>query len=143
MAEKTKSEGFSAEEKAAMKERAKELKASASHEEALKDQLAKIDELDEPDRALAKKVHEIIMAAAPDLKPKTWYGMPNYNNAEGKSIVFFQPASKFKARFSTLGFNETAALDDGQMWPTAFAVLKIDSATEKAITALVKKAAGS
>lgn len=142
MAEKTKSEGFSAEEKAAMKERAKELKASASHEEALKDQLAKIDELDEPDRALAKKVHEIIMAAAPDLKPKTWYGMPNYNNAEGKSIVFFQPASKFKARFSTLGFNETAALDDGQMWPTAFAVLKIDSATEKAITALVKKAAG-
>jgi len=142
MAEKTKSEGFSAEEKAAMKERAKELKASASHEEALKDQLAKIDELDEPDRALAKKVHEIIMGAAPDLKPKTWYGMPNYNNAEGKSIVFFQPASKFKARFSTLGFNETAALDDGQMWPTAFAVLKIDSATEKAITALVKKAAG-
>lgn len=142
MAAQAKHEGFSAEEKAAMKERAKELKASASHEEALKDQLAKIEELDGPDRALAKKVHEVIMAAAPDLRPKTWYGMPNYNNAEGKSIVFFQPAGKFKARYSTLGFNETAALDDGTLWPVAFALTSIDAATEKKITALVRKAAG-
>jgi len=142
MSEAKKHEGFTAEEKAAMKERAKELKASASHEDALRDQLAKIDELPEPDRALAKQVHEIIMAAAPHLKPKTWYGMPNYNDEAGKSIVFFQPAGKFKVRYSTLGFNPDAQLDDGEMWPSAFALLKITPAVEKRITALVRQAAG-
>lgn len=125
-----------------MKERARELKASASHEEALKDVLAKIDELDAPDRTLALKVHEVIMAAVPTLRPKTWYGMPNYNNESGKSVVFFQSASKFKVRYSTLGFNPDAQLDDGDLWPTAFAVLEVTPAVEKRITELVKKAAG-
>lgn len=142
MADKTKHEGFTAEEKAAMKERAKELKASASHEEALKDLLAKIEELEPADRTLAKQVHAIVTAAVPSLKPKTWYGMPNYNDESGKSIVFFQPAGKFKARYSTIGFNETAALDDGELWPVAFAITSITPAVEKQIAALVKKAAG-
>ena len=125
-----------------MKERAKELKTQATHEEALKDQLAKIKELDASDRDLALQVHEIILKAAPNLKAKTWYGMPNYNDESGKSIVFFQPAGKFKARYSTLGFNETADLDEGEMWPTAFALLSITPAVEKKITALVRQAAG-
>ncbi len=143
MADKTKSEGFTAEERAAMKERAKELKASATKAEALADQLAKIEELSEPDRSMAKKIHEIITAVAPQLSAKTWYGMPNYNDESGKSIVFFQPADKFKARYATLGFNDTAQLDDGEVWPVAYAVKSITPADEKMIAALVKKAAGS
>jgi uncharacterized protein YdhG (YjbR/CyaY superfamily) len=133
---------FSAEEKAAMKERAKELKTQATNEEALADQLAKIGELSEPDRSLALKIHAIIAEVAPHLNAKTWYGMPNYNDPSGRSIVFFQPADKFKARYATLGFNETAALDDGQMWPVAYALTSVGAAEEKAIAALIRKAAG-
>lgn len=139
-----KSEGFSAEEKAAMKERAAELKAAARMD---KDRaageaavLAKIAELQEPERAMAARIHEIITAGAPSLSPKTWYGMPAYAK-EGKVVCFFQGASKFGARYSTLGFNDTAKLDDGAMWPTAFALTSLSAAVEEKIAALVKKAA--
>jgi uncharacterized protein YdhG (YjbR/CyaY superfamily) len=142
MADKTKNEGFTAEEKAAMKEHAKELKASASKAESLAYMLEKIEELSEPDRSFARKIHEIVTTVAPQLAAKTWYGMPNYNNEDGKSIVFFQPAEKFKARYATLGFNDTALLDDGDMWPVAYAITQIGAAEEKLIAALVKKAAG-
>ena len=134
---------FTAEERAAMRERAKELKAE---ERASKDRAAgesalleKIAELPQPDRAMAKRLHEIVTERAPDLWPKTWYGMPAYAK-DGKVVCFFTPASKFKERYATFGFNATANLDDGNMWPTSFALKKLTAAEEKKIGALVKKA---
>jgi uncharacterized protein YdhG (YjbR/CyaY superfamily) len=138
--------GFTAEEKAAMKERAKELKAEerANKDRAAgeSDLLAKIAEMPEPDRGMAKRIHAIVQASAPDLSPKTWYGMPAYANKDGKIVCFFQPADKFKARYATFGFNDTANLDEGAMWATSFALKELTAAEEKKISALVKKAAG-
>jgi uncharacterized protein YdhG (YjbR/CyaY superfamily) len=142
--ETQKSDGFTDDERAAMKERAKELKAEARRskdkEEGEKDLLAKIAEMPEPDRSMAARLHEIIKASAPDLLPKTWYGMPAYANQDGKVVCFFQPADKFKARYATLGFNDTAHLDDGDLWATSFALKQLTPAGEAQIAALVKKA---
>ncbi len=136
--------GFTDEEKAAMKERAKELKAEARAKKGKadgeSDLLAKIAEMEEPDRSMAARLHEIIKASAPDLTPKTWYGMPAYANKDGKVVCFFQSAQKFNARYATLGFNDTATLDDGVMWPTAFALKALTAAEEARIVELVKKA---
>jgi uncharacterized protein YdhG (YjbR/CyaY superfamily) len=132
-------EGFTEDERGAMKERAKELKAAsrgADDETAL---LEKIAELPESDRAIAERLHAIITANAPELSPKLWYGMPGYAK-DGKIVCFFQNAGKFKARYNTFGFNDSAMLDDGDMWPTAYAVTKLTPAVEKQIIALVKKA---
>lgn len=137
--EATKAGGFTAEERAAMKERARELKGGKVEGEA--PLLAKIAEMPEPDRSMATRLHAIVMAAAPSLSPRTWYGMPAYS-LDGKVVCFFQAASKFKARYSTFGFNDQAKLDDGQMWPTSFALTKLTSAEEKKIAQLVKKAVG-
>jgi uncharacterized protein YdhG (YjbR/CyaY superfamily) len=138
-----KSEGFTEEERAAMKERAQELKAEARASKAKADGesavLAKIAELPEPDRAMAKRVHAIIIASAPALSPKTWYGMPAYAK-DGKVVCFFQSAQKFKSRYATLGFSDTANLDEGAMWPTSFALKELTPAIEARIGALVKKA---
>jgi uncharacterized protein YdhG (YjbR/CyaY superfamily) len=134
-------DSFTAEEKAAMKERAKELKRNASAADDLKAVLDKIAEMPATDRALAERVHAIVTATAPDLAPKLWYGMPAYYNKDGKNVCFFQDANKFKARYATLGFNEAAKLDDGTMWPTSFALLKLTAADEKRIAELVKQAA--
>ena len=140
MASKTQtSQAFSEEEREAMKERAKESKRSKGDGEA--DLLAKIAEMTEPDKSMAERIHAIIKAAAPELDCKTWYGMPAYARG-GKVICFFQSAAKFKARYATLGFSEDAKLDDGNMWPAAFALLKLTSAEEARITALVKQAVG-
>ncbi|MGD2148180.1 MAG: DUF1801 domain-containing protein [Anaerolineae bacterium] len=137
------SKGFSAEEQAAMRERAKELKAEARMEktraEGEKALFEKIEEMEGVDRAMAEKLHEIITASAPDLLPKTWYGMPAYAK-DGKVVCFFQSAQKFKVRYATLGFNDTANLDEGAMWPTAFALKELTAAVEERIEALVKKA---
>jgi uncharacterized protein YdhG (YjbR/CyaY superfamily) len=134
------SKGFSDEEKAAMKERAKELKAEALKADGESDVLAKIAELKGSDRAMAKRIHEIIKDSAPALSPKTWYGMPAYANKDGKIVCFFTAASKFKSRYATFGFNDDANLDEGAMWPTSFALKKLTSAEEARIAALVKKA---
>jgi uncharacterized protein YdhG (YjbR/CyaY superfamily) len=138
------SKGFSAEEKAAMRERARELKAEArlAKDKAAgeKDVLAKIAEMPKEDRAMAKRIHAVVKASAPDLSPRTWYGMPAYANQDGKVVCFFTPASKFKERYSTFGFNAAANLDQGNMWPTSFALEKLTTAEEKKIGALVKKA---
>jgi uncharacterized protein YdhG (YjbR/CyaY superfamily) len=138
------SEGFTDAEKAAMKARAKELKAEArknkKKEDGENDLLEKVAEMPEPERSMATRVHEIITASAPDLLPKTWYGMPAYANADGKVVCFFQGASKFDSRYATLGFNDTANLDDGAMWPTAFALIELTDAVEKQIAKLVKQA---
>jgi uncharacterized protein YdhG (YjbR/CyaY superfamily) len=134
-----KSQGFTVEEKAAMKERAKELKAEAKKTEGENDVLEKIAEMEGPDRAMATRLHEIIKTSAPDLAPKTWYGMPAYAK-DGKVVCFFQSAQKFKARYATLGFNDTAKLDEGAMWPTAYALKELTPAEEERIAALVKKA---
>jgi uncharacterized protein YdhG (YjbR/CyaY superfamily) len=143
-ATKKKSTGFTAEERAAMRERAKELKAEArakkDRAEGEKALLAKIREMKGSDRTIAKKVHAIVEDTAPDLAPKTWYGMPAYANDDGKVVCFFTPAAKFKERYATLGFNTAANLDQGNMWPTSFAVTKLTPAEEKKIRALVKKA---
>ena len=140
-----KSRGFSDEEKAAMKERARELKAEARAEkdkaEGESAALAAIAALPESDRAMAKRLHEIVKASAPALSPKTWYGMPAYANEDGKVVCFFTPASKFKSRYATFGFNEDANLDEGAMWPTSFALKKLTATEEARISALVKKAA--
>jgi uncharacterized protein YdhG (YjbR/CyaY superfamily) len=136
MAEK---KGFTAEERAAMKERARELKRGTGDGE--RDVLEKIAEMEEPDRAMAERIHAIVTAAAPDLTPRTWYGMPAYAR-DGKVVCFFQSAQKFKARYATLGFNDAARLDEGSMWPTAFALKKLTKKDEATIRALVKKAAG-
>jgi uncharacterized protein YdhG (YjbR/CyaY superfamily) len=137
------STGFTDEEKAAMKERARELKAEAraSKDRAAgeSDLLAKIAELPNPDRTMAKRLHAIVTDSAPDLWPKTWYGMPAYAR-DGKVVCYFTPASKFQSRYATFGFNDTANLDDGTMWPTSFALKKLTAAEEKRIAALVKKA---
>ena len=133
----TKKEGFSAEEKAAMRERARELKSKEDGESAIRTAIGKMSP---QDRAIAKRVHELIKAAAPDLTPKTWYGMPAYANKDGKVVVFFRNAEKFKERYAMLGFNETAKLDDGSMWPVAFALTKLSKADEARITKLVKQA---
>ncbi|MCZ7542721.1 MAG: DUF1801 domain-containing protein [Anaerolineae bacterium] len=138
-----KSEGFSDAERAAMKERAKELKAEArakkDREAGEKDVLAKIAEMPEPDRAMATRLHELIKANAPALTPKTWYGMPAYA-MDGKVVCFFTAASKFDSRYATFGFNDTANLDEGAMWPTSFALKALNAAEEARIVALVKKA---
>ena len=131
-----KSEGFTAEERAAMKERAREAKGRSTGEGAV---LEKIAEMPEPDRVLAERVHAIVKESAPDLTPRTWYGMPAYAK-DGKVVCFFQSAHKFKSRYATLGFNDQANLDDGAMWPTSFALKRLTAAEEKKIGALVKKA---
>ena len=133
------SKGFTPEERAAMRERAKELKAAANREEGEKALLAAIAKMSEPDRAMGKRLHEIVTAAAPDLAPRTWYGMPAYAKDE-KVVCFFQNAGKFKARYSTFGFNDTANLDQGAMWPTSFALKELTPAAEEKIARLVKKA---
>ena len=137
-------EGFTDEEKAAMKERAKELKAEAraskSKEEGEKAVLTAITQMEEPDRFLAQRLHEIITETAPELMPKTWYGMPAYANADGKVICFFQAASKFGVRYATFGFQPDAKLDDGDMWAASFALIKLTATEEAKIKALVKKA---
>lgn len=122
-----------------MKERAKELKAAETAAESLKDVLAKIAETSGKDREICERLHEVITKAAPELMPKTWYGSPAYYK-NGKVVVFFQPASKFKVRYVTLGFSEDANLDAGGMWPTSFAIDKLSTSDEAAIAALVKKA---
>jgi uncharacterized protein YdhG (YjbR/CyaY superfamily) len=135
-----KSEGFTPEERAAMKERAKELKAAAKKADGESALLAKIAEMSQPDRAMAERLHAIITASAPALSPKTWYGMPAYANKDGKVVCFFQSAQKFNARYATFGFNDTANLDEGAMWPTAFALKELTAGVETKIGALVKKA---
>lgn len=142
MAPTKKAQNFTAEEKAAMKERAEELKREkrgASEAEDAKAVTEKIAAMSEPDRSLAGRIHELVLAAAPELKAKLWYGMPAYYK-DGKNVCFFQDAGKFKARYSTFGFNDPAKLDDGNMWPTSFAVLKLTAPDEARITALVKQA---
>ena len=133
-----KKEGFTAEEKAAMRARARELKAEADGESAVREAIAAMSP---KDRAIAKRLHELIKATAPDLSPKTWYGMPAYAR-DGKVVCFFRKAGKFKDRYATFGFNDSAKLDEGSMWPTAFALTKLTAADEAKIRALVKKAVG-
>jgi uncharacterized protein YdhG (YjbR/CyaY superfamily) len=132
--------GFTDEERAAMKDRVREMKASAEKADGESTVLAKIAEMPESDRALGKRLHAVIKASAPALSPKLWYGMPAYAK-EGKIVCFFQPAQKFRTRYSTLGFNDAAHLDEGAMWPTAFALTKLTAGDEARIGALVKKAA--
>jgi len=132
-----KNEGFTAEEKAAMKARARELKANEDGETAVSAAIAKMSP---QDRAIAKRVHDLVRAAAPDLMPKTWYGMPAYANKDGKVVCFFRDAGKFKERYAMLGFNDNANLDDGSMWPVAYALTKLSNADEATIAKLVKQA---
>jgi uncharacterized protein YdhG (YjbR/CyaY superfamily) len=139
-----KSKGFTDEERAAMRERARELKAEArrnkSREDGERDVLAKIAEMSKADRAMAEKVHAIVTASAPALMPKTWYGMPAYANEDGKVVCYFTPADKFKERYATFGFNDSANLDKGAMWPTSFALKELTASEETKISALVKRA---
>ena len=139
-----KPEGFTEEERAAMRERAKEQKAEARAEknraEGESAVLAKIAEMQGPDRAMAERLHAIVKASAPVLSPKTWYGMPAYANKDGKVVCFFQSAQKFDARYATLGFSDQATLDEGAMWPTSFALKELGAAEEAKIGALVKRA---
>jgi uncharacterized protein YdhG (YjbR/CyaY superfamily) len=144
----SKTQGFTDEERAAMQERAREAKAEARRGSGKKgkadgeqDLLAKVAEMPEPDRSLAERVHAIVMASAPALAPKTWYGMPAYA-LNGKLICFFQAASKFKVRYATFGFQPDAALDDGAMWPTSFALTDLTAEAEATIAELVKRALG-
>jgi uncharacterized protein YdhG (YjbR/CyaY superfamily) len=136
---------FTDEERAAMKERAKEMKTTARRSprdkaaEGERDVLAKISEMEKPDREMAEKIHAIIKANAPDLVPRTWYGMPAYAK-DGSVLCFFRPAPKFSERYATFGFNDNAKLDDGNMWPVAYALKKLTKADEATITALVKQA---
>lgn len=138
----SKASGFSAEERAAMKERARELKNAKRGADGEKDILAVIARTPEPERELCERLHKLVRDAAPGLMPKTWYGLPAYANADEKVVVFFKPASKFKDRYLTLGFNDAARLDDGAMWPTSYALTKLTAAEEKRIRELLKKAAG-
>jgi uncharacterized protein YdhG (YjbR/CyaY superfamily) len=131
---------FTADERAAIKERARELKASASRADGERDVLRKIAEMPKPDRVMAERIHAIVQAAAPDLAPRTWYGMPAYTK-DGKVVCFFKSADKFKTRYATFGFEEAANIDAGTMWPTSFALTELTPADEKKIAALVKKAA--
>ena len=143
MAEK-KSKGFTADEKAAMRARAAELKAeeraNKSRAEGERQLLDAIAKMQGSDRAMGKRIHEIVTASAPNLMPKTWYGMPAYANEDGKVVCFFKSADKFKERYATFGFNEPAKIDEGSMWATSFALTKLTPADEKKIAALVKKA---
>ncbi len=134
------SKGFSAEERAAVKERARELKAEASKAQGESAAQEAIAAMQEPDRAMAERIHTIIKASAPALSPKTWYGMPAYANKDGKIICFFQPAQKFKTRYATLGFNDAANLDEGALWPVAYALKELTPAGEAKIAELVKRA---
>jgi uncharacterized protein YdhG (YjbR/CyaY superfamily) len=140
----TTSDGFSAEERAAMKERAAELRAEgkkgAKKADGLQQLLDAIEKMAPEDRALGERVHVTVTKAAPDLSPKTWYGMPAYANEAGKVVVFFQDSGKFGYRYSTLGFQDTANLDDGDLWPTSYALLKWSPAVEKKVAALVSAA---
>jgi uncharacterized protein YdhG (YjbR/CyaY superfamily) len=144
MSPKKNTQGFSDEERAAMKERAKELKAEArvnkNKAEGESAVLAAIDAMPEPDCTMAKRLHEIIKASAPVLSPKTWYGMPAYANNDGKVVCYFTAASKFNSRYATFGFNDDANLDEGAMWPTSFALKELTAAEEARIGALVKQA---
>ena len=136
-----KAKGFTAEERAAMKERAKELKAEAQRADGERDRLAKIAEMQGSDRAMAERLHEIVKASAPELSPKTWYGMPAYAKEDGKVVCFFQSAKKFNSRYATLGFSDEANLDEeGAMWPTSFALKELSATEEAKISALVKRA---
>ena len=146
MGAKKSDKGFTAEERAAMRERAKELKAeeraNKKRAEGESDLLAKIAEMQEPDRAMAQLLHEIVKASAPALSPKTWYGMPAYADKEGKIVCYFQSAEKFGARYATLGFSDKADLDEGAMWPTSFALKELTAAEEAKIGALLERAVG-
>jgi len=133
-------ETFTPEERAAMRERAKELKAAKGKADGERDVLEKIEEMEGRDRALATKLHELVKETAPDLVPRTWYGMPAYAR-EGKVVCFFQAAGKFKSRYATVGFSDEAKLDQGAMWPTSFALTELGEAEEKKLRSLVKKAA--
>lgn len=133
------SKGFTADEKAAMKERARELKASANKAEAEAEVLAKIAEMPAPDRAMAQRLHKLILTSSPELASKTWYGMPAYT-LDGTVVCFFQAASKFNTRYATLGFSDTAKLDDGDIWPTVFAITSLTAAVEAQIAELVRRA---
>jgi len=133
------SKGFTAEEKAAMRERAKEAKAAASKAEAENDVLAKIAEMQESDRVMAERLHALIKSTAPELSPRTWYGMPAYAK-DGNVVCFFQDARKFKSRYATFGFSDKANIDEGTMWPTSFALTELTAADEARIAELVKKA---
>jgi uncharacterized protein YdhG (YjbR/CyaY superfamily) len=139
MAEK-KSKGFTPEERAAMKERAEELKAEAPKADGESALLAKVAEMKGKDRAMGSRIHEIVKVEAPSLSPKTWYGMPAWANKDGKVVCFFQSAEKFKSRYATFGFSDQANLDAGAMWPTSFALTELTAADEKKIGALLKKA---
>jgi len=132
-------ESFTPEERAAMRERAKELKAAGRKADGEREVRAKIAEMPEPDRAMAERLHAIVTSAAPELVPRTWYGMPAYAK-DGSVVCFFQSAQKFKSRYATLGFSDKANLDDGSMWPTSFALKKLTAADEKRIRALLKQA---
>lgn len=135
------SKGFTAEEREAMRERTREMKAARSGADGEAEVLAKIAAMPEPDRAMATRLHAIIKASAPSLSARTWYGMPAYTKND-KVVCFFRPGHKFKDRYATFGFNDTAKLDDGAMWPTAFALKQLTAAEEARIAALVKKAVG-
>ena len=137
-----KSEGFTAEERAAMRERAREQKAEAQRADGERAVLAKIAEMQESDRAMAERLHEIVKASAPALSPKTWYGMPACADKDGKVVCHFQSAEKFNTRYATLGFSDKANLDEGVMWPTSFALKELSAAEEAEIGALVKRAVG-
>ncbi|HZP72860.1 MAG TPA: hypothetical protein VFA97_05710 [Gaiellaceae bacterium] len=137
MSPTTKKEQFSPEEKAAMKARLKELKSAEDGEAAVR---AALKEMTPKDRALGKKIHELVKESAPELVPKTWYGMPAYANKDGKVVCFFRNAGKFKERYAMFGFNDSARLDDGSVWPIAFAITELTAADEKKLRALVKKA---
>jgi uncharacterized protein YdhG (YjbR/CyaY superfamily) len=139
MATKKATETFTPEEKAAMRARAKEQKANASKEAALKEVLAAYKKMTPADREIGEKLHALVKEVAPQLWAKTWYGMPAFANDEGKAILFYQDAGKFKTRYSTIGFNEQANLDAGAMWATSFAVIKWTGAVEKELSALIKK----
>jgi uncharacterized protein YdhG (YjbR/CyaY superfamily) len=134
-----KAESFTAEERAAMKERARELQAGKNKADGEADVLAKIAEMPKSDRAMAKRLHAIVKASAPDLSPRTWYGMPAYAK-DGRVVCFFQSGQKFKSRYATLGFSDRANLDEGAMWPTAFALKKLTATEEARIVALLKQA---
>jgi uncharacterized protein YdhG (YjbR/CyaY superfamily) len=134
------SEGFTDQERAAMRERAKELKKARGKRDGESDVLAKIAKMQKSDRVMAERLHALVKATAPDLTPRTWYGMPAYANEEGKVVCFFRDAQKFKTRYATLGFSDKANLDDGAMWPTDFALKELTADMEKRISAMVKKA---
>jgi len=140
VAAKKTTQKWTAEERAAMKERAQELKSAKNREEAERDVLAKIAEMPKADRVIAERIHALVSAVAPELSPRTWYGMPAYTR-DGKVVVFFKSAAKFKSRYATLGFEEAANLDKGAMWPTSYALTELTDADEAKIRALVKQAA--